>query len=143
MFPPHVPKRVAKGEGLLEKGECDEPAGYFEHVLPRVRARYGDTYPIVEVMQYPGETIYVPGGWWHAVLNMTDTIAVTQNFASPANFRHVWRRARTGRRKMAVKVRARACVSALSRPFASPSLSVSGWPPFESATRVWLRRRRH
>ena len=32
-----------------------------------------------------------------------DTIAVTQNYCSHANFEAVWRKTRTGRKKMAVK----------------------------------------
>lgn len=107
LFPPTVDKAIAKGKGLLRPGENDEPAGFFLHVLPRIKAKYGESVPLVEVMQYPGETMFVPGGWWHAVLNVEDTIAVTQNFVSRTNFPHVWVKTRTGRRKMARKVRHR------------------------------------
>ena len=34
----------------------------------------------VEVVQEPGETIYVPMGWWHTVLNLEFSVAVTANF---------------------------------------------------------------
>jgi histone arginine demethylase JMJD6 len=56
---------------------------------------------MIEFIQYPGETVFVPGGWWHAVLNLDDTMAVTQNVMTHNNFDKVWRSLRVERRKLA------------------------------------------
>lgn len=39
-----------------------------------------------------------------AVLNLTDTVGVTQNFCSPRNFDRVWIETRSGRKRMAWKL---------------------------------------
>ncbi|CAN0321599.1 unnamed protein product [Pylaiella littoralis] len=103
VFPPHVDKNVAKGKDVIRQGEDDEPINYFVDLLPRIRRKYRDSIKIYEFVQYPGDTVFVPGGWWHAVLNLEDSVAITQNFCSRNNFEKVWRKTRTGRKKMSVK----------------------------------------
>lgn len=104
LFPPGTPKRIAKALEVIGKDEDDEAINYFVDFLPRLKAKYGaKTLGVVEFLQYPGDTVFVPGGWWHAVLNVEDSIAVTQNFCSRANFDKVWVSTRIGRKRMAVK----------------------------------------
>lgn len=78
LFPPDTPRSIAKGLDVIQKGEDDESINYFVDMLPRIRAKHGGNIKIYELIQYPGETIFVPGGWWHAVINLDDTIAITQ-----------------------------------------------------------------
>jgi histone arginine demethylase JMJD6 len=108
LFPPDVPRAVVRGKDLVRKDrhEDDEAVDYFLNVLPRLKEREGKEWAaskVLEFTQYPGETVFVPGGWWHAVMNIDDTVAVTQNFCSTVNFERVWLSTREGRRGMARK----------------------------------------
>lgn len=39
----------------------------------------------IEFIQGPGDLIFIPSGWWHAVLNLDETLSVTQNFVNVEN----------------------------------------------------------
>ena len=77
-----TPKRLVKCLDFIRRGEDDEAINYFVDLLPRLQADHPDL-EMPMFLQHPGETVFVPGGWWHAVLNLEDSIAVTQVNASP------------------------------------------------------------
>jgi histone arginine demethylase JMJD6 len=124
IFPPHVGKEFVKGKQYFPEDSDNEPIHWFTLALPRLReackkmeeeqkaavanasSGEGKEEPysgplIYEFTQHPGDTVFVPLDWWHAVLNTTDTLAVTQNFCSRVNFPHVWRDTRKKRKKLA------------------------------------------
>lgn len=118
LFPPHVPKSIVKGKYEIRKGEDDEAIHYFMNILPRIKKSAAKAakkckdgtspgqykgFECYEFTQHEGETVYIPSGWWHAVLNLTHTVGVTQNFCSQRNFDDVWMKTRTGRKRMAYK----------------------------------------
>ncbi|EPS74354.1 hypothetical protein M569_00396, partial [Genlisea aurea] len=43
----------------------------------------------VECVCRAGEVIFVPNGWWHLVVNLEDSVAITQNFVSRRNLLNV------------------------------------------------------
>ena len=87
---PGVTKKFVRAKHLRKKGEDDEAIHYFDLHLPRLKEaehRPGGKLPeMIECIQYPGETMFVPGGWWHAVLNLDATIAITENVCNEGNF---------------------------------------------------------
>lgn len=101
LFEPSVPVRLAKGKDVINKEtEDDEAIMYFDFLLPRIKAKHPDVR-VYEGLQGPGDVIFVPGEWWHGVINLEDTIAVTQNYCGYDNFERVWVRTRRERKKLA------------------------------------------
>eukprot|EP01064_Diplonema_japonicum_P004504 TRINITY_DN12961_c0_g1_i1.p1 TRINITY_DN12961_c0_g1~~TRINITY_DN12961_c0_g1_i1.p1 ORF type:complete len:415 (+),score=94.66 TRINITY_DN12961_c0_g1_i1:49-1293(+) len=99
-LPPHIPRKVAKGRTVMKAGDDDEAINFFVDLIPRMRSQ---GIEVVEVIQEEGETIFVPGNWWHVVMNITDTVAVTQNYCGRSNFDAVWRASRVERPCMSMR----------------------------------------
>jgi hypothetical protein len=57
---------------------------------PSVPSAPGPPHPHCFI-QHEGDTVYIPAGWYHAVLNLDTTVCVTQNFAERRNYPQVCR----------------------------------------------------
>ncbi|SNX84203.1 uncharacterized protein MEPE_02911 [Melanopsichium pennsylvanicum] len=91
MLPPHVtPPGVYVSE---DEAEVTAPLSIAEWLLEfaaETRCLYGpeadrpEDRLLVEGVCEEGEVLYVPSGWWHLVFNLEESVALTQNFVSPA-----------------------------------------------------------
>jgi hypothetical protein len=84
LYPPdHIPPAVTLRKGSQESTMYDSPtsASWFREVLPLLPV---DQRPI-EFFQEVGDIIFIPSGWWHCVVNLTDTVAFTRNVINRAN----------------------------------------------------------
>lgn len=109
MFPPGTPKTIIDPP---MKPYDREAVSWFSIVFPKFLKRddpndpktLGEKLGMVQVLQRPGETIFVPGGWAHVVMNLDMTYAVTQNFCSPTNAEYVYLNTRHSRPKLGAKL---------------------------------------
>ncbi|GMF09549.1 unnamed protein product [Phytophthora lilii] len=84
IYPPDSPPpgvNVGKNGEYRDSGLDMPSLMWYLHVYPTLTS---DQKPL-EIIQEEGETIYVPNGWWHLVLNLDLTIAVTQNVVDSHN----------------------------------------------------------
>jgi len=100
LFEPKEQRKIVKGKDVIRKGEDDEAIMYFDFILPRIKRAHPELR-VYEGLQKAGDVIFVPGDWWHGVLNREDCVAVTQNYCGPDNFDLVWSRTRKEREKVA------------------------------------------
>lgn len=91
LFEPNADRTLVKGRKYKNKGEDDEAIHYFDFILPRLRAA-NPGLRVYECVQMPGDIIFVPGQWWHGVVNLSDTIAVTHNYCGWDNIDDVYKR---------------------------------------------------
>ncbi|KNC73370.1 hypothetical protein SARC_14070, partial [Sphaeroforma arctica JP610] len=91
LFPPECRKvHLAPCEiGELWPARLKGPSAWFEHMLPRIRGDDWRGSAPVEILQDAGETVYVPAGWHHVVLNLDSCVAVTQNVAVVHDFERI------------------------------------------------------
>jgi hypothetical protein len=85
-YPPHViPPGVDEDLIHSDYYASEDTMNWYRNILPTLTPELLPYEIIVE----PGEVIFIPSGWWHQVLNIGHTIAVTQNYCSEVTFSRV------------------------------------------------------
>lgn len=104
LFPPSVPPELI--------GMVDPPIPsviwfhrYYDKVMSFINSSdQRHQWKPVEILQYPGETVFVPNGWAHAVVNLSPTnVAITHNYASEHSLEQIWQQVLTDEPSFAKK----------------------------------------
>jgi hypothetical protein len=95
LYPPNqLPPSGVDVDEDEDTGELDytgeDPIVWFLEHYPLIKNRDVSEHPMECILE-EGEIIYVPTNWWHMVFNLTETIAVTQNFCDSYNFEDVYK----------------------------------------------------
>ncbi|CAH8460452.1 unnamed protein product [Schistosoma turkestanicum] len=77
IFPPGEEKKL-----LLSNGQIP-----FD-IRSAIKDRNDVKYYMID--QYSGQVVFVPSGWFHQVVNMTDCISINHNWFNATNVSHVW-----------------------------------------------------
>ena len=89
LFPPETPAELLQSTQSVSY--CKEACDWIISMYPRTQCNsWPQEYKPLLAFQFPGDVMFVPSGWWHLVLNVKTSVAVTQNFVSQENFPLVW-----------------------------------------------------
>lgn len=83
--PPGVSVKSDAGERVTDFTAPLSAAGWYLAVYPTL----SPAEKPLEFVQRAGDLVYIPSGWWHQVLNLEETVSVTQNYVSAANLCNV------------------------------------------------------
>ena len=76
MFPPTATEPAGTDEVMA----IDWFNGHYEAL------RRNPPAGLIEFLQRAGETVFIPAGWWHVVLNVGTAVAITHNYVATSNF---------------------------------------------------------
>jgi hypothetical protein len=88
-FPPHVtPPGVYTTADMSQVATPSALTEWFLNYYNVAVEKYRSV--AYECICEAGDIVYVPCGWWHCVINLEDSVAITQNFVSRYNLREVF-----------------------------------------------------
>jgi len=83
LLPPHCPPPGVFASA--DMGEVAAPQSLYEWFMNFHHFIAANNLEAVQCTVRAGELLYVPRGWWHAVINLEESTAITQNFVNRQN----------------------------------------------------------
>lgn len=82
---------AALAESETPPAGCDWSIGeWFSQEWPRIASEaQARGHVVCDFLQHAGELAFIPAGWWHAVINVESSIAVTHNVLPAATLQQV------------------------------------------------------
>lgn len=102
LFPHHVPQDLLCNDhkGRKER-RIDSASAWFEKVYPKTQSsRWPRYFKPLEILQAPGEVVFVPAGWWYVAINLDVSVVVLQHHCSPSKLPQAWPRLTKGNRRL-------------------------------------------
>jgi hypothetical protein len=95
LFPPTTHAATLEEMGvetdLVSRSSLSPPLHWWQDVYSRLkRSGRAVSLGMKEYIQGPGETIFVPAGWWHTVINLDFSVAITENLLLAPQLPFVW-----------------------------------------------------
>ena len=82
----HESAGPALPEAMLNKWRRTSTRDWFEQTDPSVVDILNKhNVPFYEFIQYPGDVVYAPSGWWHQVTYIEDSIGATEQVMTVRN----------------------------------------------------------
>lgn len=75
-----------RGDAAPSAHPCHRPENW-QHRFPQLDDAWEGR---VEVVQEEGELLFVPSGWYHEVINLTDVLSINHNWLNASNCANAW-----------------------------------------------------
>ena len=86
---------------LEDEQPHQEEQGMYKNVSSPYPSREQAQQHIIEVIQYPGEAIFVPSNWFHTVENIDDCCSINHNWISSESLVNAWEHLKKERQRAA------------------------------------------
>lgn len=93
LFSHHTPQDLVCQDPRSRGRRLDSAVAWFERIYPRTQSsRWPRYFKPLEVVQGPGDVVFVPAGWWYVWINLEVSVSISHQHCSPVKISSAWPR---------------------------------------------------